>query len=61
MPVGPQALADLGPQPPGPMAQQGWFFGGEKRSAVGSGGYQYDYAGEIAEVRFWTALAMIWL
>lgn len=39
---------------PGPMAQQGWFFGGEKRSAVGSGGYQYDYAGEVAEVRFWT-------
>lgn len=39
---------------PGPSAQHGWFFGGEKMSATGSGGYRYDYDGLIADVRFWS-------
>jgi len=38
---------------PGP--QPGWFFGAEKMSATGSGGYRYDYEGEISELRFWSA------
>lgn len=46
--------ADLRPfWRPFPGPQQGWFFGGEKRSATGSGGYRYDYDGLISDVRFW--------